>query len=252
MADSDRSGGYALRVDGAGFDYSGLTALVTGATSGIGVAVADALEGSGAVVRRHSVETGHGASVLVHDLSRVGAGRELAEEVLAFGQVDILVHCASIQHRAEWADVEEASFQSQLQTNVISSFDLIQQLARPMMERRWGRILTIGSVQQTRPHPHMLPYAASKSAMLNVVRSLARQLAEFGVTVNTLAPGVIQTPRNSVALSDDGYRRGIVDSIPAGRVGTVADCVAPALLLCSREAGYITGQDLYVDGGMSL
>jgi NAD(P)-dependent dehydrogenase (short-subunit alcohol dehydrogenase family) len=251
MAASDPVG-CDLRVGGVGFDYSGLTALVTGATSGIGFAVAHALEVGGAVVRRHGVETDQASDVLVHDLSRAGAGRELAAAVLSLGQVDILVHCASIQQRAEWPDIAEGCFQSQLQTNLISSFDLIQQLIRPMRERRWGRVLTIGSVQQARPHPRMLAYAASKSAMLSVVRNLAKQLAPFGVTVNNLAPGVVETPRNSVALSDDEYRRNVVRGIPAGRVGTVADCVTPALLFCSREAGYITGQDLYVDGGMSL
>ncbi|MET0812772.1 MAG: SDR family oxidoreductase [Microbacterium sp.] len=236
----------------ARFDYSGLTALVTGATSGIGFAVAHALEAGGAILRRHGVETDVADDILVHDLNRPGGGGALAGDALSRGPVDILVHCASIQRREEWADVEEGSFRAQIQTNLISSFELIQQLAGPMVDRRWGRILTIGSVQQARPHPQMIPYAASKSAMLSVVRNLAKQLAGQGVTVNNLAPGVIETPRNTVALADDEYRRRVVDGIPAGRVGSIADCVAPALLLCSREAGYITGQDLYVDGGMSL
>lgn len=113
-------------------------------------------------------------------------------------------------------------------------------------------MLTIGSVQQVRPHPEMLVYAASKSALANLVRGLARPWAAKGVTINNLAPGAIDTPRNARALSDASYRGIVLSKIPAGFVGDTADCAGLALLLCSDAGRYITGQDIYVDGGMGL
>ncbi len=121
-----------------------------------------------------------------------------------------------------------------------------------MCERRWGRILAIGSVQQIRPHPEMAVYAATKSAQDNLIRNLARQLASHGVAVNSLAPGVINTDRNREALADHHYATQLVDHIPVGRIGEPTDCVGAALLMCSPAGEYITGQTIVVDGGMTL
>jgi NAD(P)-dependent dehydrogenase (short-subunit alcohol dehydrogenase family) len=134
----------------------------------------------------------------------------------------------------------------------VATLRLIQLCEPAMTARRWGRILTIGSVQQSRPHPDMAIYAASKSAQLNLVPNLARQLAPFGVTINNLAPGVISTDRNADALADAVYAAQVRAKIPAGRFGDPGDCTGAALLLCSEAGRYITGQDLYVDGGMAL
>lgn len=232
------------------------TALVTGSTSGIGLAIADALESRGIRVFGHGLSganAAEGRTTLREDLTRPGAGSRLGEAALeASGGIDVLVLSASLQVRSDWRDIAPTDADRQLRANLLSSLELIQTLAPGMIARGWGRILSIGSVQQHRPHPEMAVYAASKAAQLSLVRNLAKQFAPAGVTVNNLAPGVIATPRNDEALADADYQAKVLASIPVGRIGTVGDCVAAAMLLCSEEGGYITGHDLVVDGGMSL
>ena len=121
-----------------------------------------------------------------------------------------------------------------------------------MKEQKWGRIVTIGSVQEAKPHPDMLVYSASKAAQTKMAQSLALQLAEDGITVNNVAPGVIYTDRNVEALSDENYAKQVTDSIPVGFYGDPEDCVGMVRLLCSEEGRYITGQSIYVDGGQSI
>jgi NAD(P)-dependent dehydrogenase (short-subunit alcohol dehydrogenase family) len=121
-----------------------------------------------------------------------------------------------------------------------------------MMEQNWGRIVTVGSVQEKKPHKDMLVYAATKSAQSNMVINLAKQLDPFGVTVNNVAPGVIATPRNEAALSDKEYAKKVLDGIPVGFAGEAEDCAAQVLVLCSNEGRYITGENIFVDGGMKL
>ena len=121
-----------------------------------------------------------------------------------------------------------------------------------MRAQKWGRIVTVGSVQQNRPNTAMIVYAASKSAQLNMVRTLAVQLSAEGITVNNLAPGCIETIRNVEALSDPAYRKKIENVIPVGFIGQPDDLAGAALLLCSDAGRYITGADFLVDGGMSL
>jgi NAD(P)-dependent dehydrogenase (short-subunit alcohol dehydrogenase family) len=233
---------------------SGRTALVTGSSSGIGAAIADALEQGGARVIRHGLEAdGHaGLPLLVEDLAIVGAGARLATAALDAGPVDILVHSASVQIREPWHSITPEQMERQLRVNLVAFLELVQGLAPAMADRRWGRVLAIGSVQQTRPHPEMAAYAASKAAQANLVSNLAKQLAPSGVTVNSLSPGVIDTPRNRDALASDEYHRHVVGHIPVGRIGTPADCVPLARLLCSDDGGYITGRDVVVDGGYLL
>lgn len=228
-------------------------ALVTGSTSGIGRAIADALEAEGVQLLRHGFSGTVPGVLLREDLAESGGGTRLGQAALEVaGQVDILVLNASLQIRRGWAEITHAEALRQVQADFLSSLELIQTLAPGMLDGGWGRIVAVGSVQQYRPHPEMAVYAASKAAQFSLVRNLAKQFAGRGVTVNGLAPGVIDTPRNQNVLSDDGYRAGVVAGIPAGRVGSPGECVAAALLLCSEAGGYITGQDLVVDGGMSL
>ena len=233
---------------------SGRTALVTGSSSGIGAAIADALEQGGARVIRHGLEAdGHaGLPLLVEDLAIVGAGARLATAALDAGPVDILVHSASVQVREPWQSITPEQMERQLRVNLVAFLELLQGLAPAMADRRWGRVLAIGSVQQTRPHPEMAAYAASKAAQANLVSNLAKQLAPSGVTVNSLSPGVIDTPRNRDALASEEYHRRVVGHIPVGRIGTPADCAPLARLLCSDDGGYITGRDVVVDGGYLL
>ena len=140
----------------------------------------------------------------------------------------------------------------QLNCNYLSALQLIQAAASHMKQQNWGRIVTIGSVQQAKPHPDMLVYSASKAALENTARSLSLQLAPYGITVNNVAPGVIATDRNAQALSDEAYAKIVRDSIPCGFYGEPEDCAGIVSLLCSEEGRYINGQDIFVDGGKSI
>ena len=121
-----------------------------------------------------------------------------------------------------------------------------------MQKQKWGRIVTVGSVQQAKPHKDMLVYAASKAAQHNMVMNLAKQLAPFNITVNNVAPGVIETPRNFDALADEEYAKTVLSGIPCGYTGEAKDCAGLMLLLCSDDGKYITGENIFIDGGMKL
>jgi len=129
---------------------------------------------------------------------------------------------------------------------------LIQAVADHMKEQKWGRIITVGSVQEAKPHPDMLVYAASKAAQTNMAHSLALQLAPFNITVNNVAPGVIYTDRNKEALADKEYAAKVSASIPIGYYGMPDDLAGIVSLLCSEDGRYITGQSIYVDGGKGI
>ncbi len=241
------------------FDLKGKKALVTGSTQGIGYAIARAFAEAGAEVYVHcsrdlekaqkiAKEIG-ACGALTADLSEDGA----AERIFAVtGALDILVTNASVQYRRPWNEIGNDEFETQVQVNLKSTLDLMQKYAEPMKEKGWGRILTVGSVQQSRPHKDMAVYAATKCAVMSLVRNVGKQLAPYGVTVNNLSPGVIATPRNEAALSDPDYCARALAGIPAGYAGEAADCAGAALLLCSDAGRYIVGVDLVVDGGMQL
>ena len=241
------------------FDLTGKKALVTGSTQGIGFAIAKCLSKHGAKVFVHgssSIEKCKKASAQIEDsdyvcadLSKDDCTDKLYQKT---GDVDILVLNASVQVRNSWDAITSDDFDFQMRTNFKSSFEAIQKYAKKMKENKWGRIVTVGSVQQYKPHKDMAIYAASKSAQMGLVINLAKQLAPFGITVNNLAPGVISTPRNVEALADKNYSRIVTQGIPVGYVGNAEDMIGAALLLCSEEGRYITGIDLVVDGGMKL
>ena len=170
----------------------------------------------------------------------------------ALGEIDILVINASVQYRRPWHELNREEFDEQIVVNLRSALELIQLIAPAMVDRGWGRIVTVGSVQQRRPNREMLPYGATKAGLEQLARNLAEQLAGQGVTVNNLAPGVIDTDRNAQALSKPDVRRRVEQWVPMGRIGAAEDCVGAALLLCSDAGAYITGVDLYVDGGAQL
>lgn len=249
------------------FDLSGRKALVTGSSRGIGAALAVGLAEAGADValhcvgRRDDAETvagtiaslGRKAPVVQADLNADdGPGRLFEESSEALDGIDILVLNASVQYRRDWQDFSREEVDAVWRINVRASYELMTLALPPMQKRGWGRLITLGSVQQARPSPLLAPYAASKLAQLGLVRALAPQVARDGVTVNNLSPGVIETERNTEALSDPEYRQAVLDLIPAGTFGLPKDCVGAALLLCSDAGRYITGADLMVDGGMAV
>lgn len=241
------------------FDLTGKTALVTGSTQGIGFEAAACFAKQGAAVFVHGATSINkteaaaakipGARAVCVNLSNSDAPERLFS---ATGTIDILVCNASVQFRKNWEEITQEEIELQLKVNFAATLGLIQQYAPQMKENGWGRIITVGSVQQYKPHKDMAVYAASKAAQMSLVSNLAKQLAPFGVTVNSLSPGVIATPRNEAALNDQTYKKQVLSSIPCGYAGKAEDCAAPLLLLASCEGRYITGCDLVVDGGMKL
>jgi len=249
------------------FDLTGRKALVTGASRGIGRAIALGLAEAGADVAIHCARRREDAArvaeearalggqpaVVVGDLGTAdGAGAVVAQALDALGRVDILVANASVQTAQPWLEVTAEAFDRQVAVNLRATMELLQGVVPGMVERRWGRVLTIGSVQQVRPSPHLLVYAATKAAQLSLVQNLARQVGRQGVTVNNLAPGAIDTERNAATLATPGAREKWNALIPAGYVGQPEDCVGAALVLCSEAGRYVTGADWRVDGGLAL
>jgi len=249
------------------FNLDGRCALVTGSSRGIGNAIATALAEAGASVIVHGsrkggaldaaleaikAKGGKAAGVAADIGDSAGVASLVSESKAAFGHVDILVLNASIQSYQFLEDFTEEEFFRQYNANLKSSFELIKAFLPGMKERSWGRVLSIGSVNQWKPSPKLPIYASSKAALANLVLNCARESSKYGVTANNLAPGVILTDRNREALGDKEYSDKILSMIPAGRFGNVADCAGLALLLCSDAGGYITGADIPVDGGMGL
>jgi glucose 1-dehydrogenase len=250
-----------------GFSLVGRRAVVTASSRGIGRAIATILGAAGASLVVHGTPEGGDLSQTVADVRATGAScmalvadfRDAAavdafalDAMAHLGGLDILVSNAAIQVRAAWDAMSSTDIDAQLQVNLKAMLQLVGRFAPGMLEQKWGRIVTIGSIQEARPHPQMVAYAASKAAQTSVVVNLARQFAADGVTVNNLAPGVIVTDRNTAALADPTYAAAVLDRIPAKAFGTAQDCAGAALLLCSDAGRYITGSSLYVDGGMHL
>ena len=248
----------------AAFRLTGRTALVTGARREIGRAIAVTLAGAGARLAVHHAGTPEEASdaaAVVAEIQEAGgeakafgqdfalddAGLILATAVTAWHPLDILVLNASIEMPENYRTITRERFDRQIAVNLRTTLELLQTLVPPMAERGWGRVVTIGSVQQERPHPAMLVYAGTKAAQLNWTLNLAREFGGQGVTVNNLAPGAILTARNREQMAIEGA--ALAARIPAGRLGTPDDLVGAALLLCSDAGRYINGTNLFVDGG---
>lgn len=249
------------------FSLSGKIALVTGSSQGIGEGIALAFAESGADVILHCRKDKSEAEevalkvqafgvrcfVVEGDLTQPDSAVKIYDEVKSLtGKVDILILNASVQIPKIWTEITVEDIDNQINANFKSSLLLMQRFAPEMVSNGWGRIVTLGSVQQVKPHPSMAVYAATKSAMLNLVQNIAMQLADKGVTVNNLAPGVIGTPRLDEDVPEPEERINNRLLTPSGQIGAPEDCAAMAVLLCSEAGRFITGQNIYVDGGMSL
>ena len=234
-------------------------ALITGSTQGIGKAIAEAFVKEGYEVIIHCskdlekaerVRKEMGAHYAVTcDLSNMDEVNELYAKT---GAVDCLILNASVQYKEAWTEVSDETFDKQIDVNVKSTLKLIQAYCPAMKEKGFGRIVTVGSVNQYRQHPELLVYSATKCAVMKLVEIIAKQVAPFGVTVNNIAPGAIATPRNESVYNDEEKRKAVEAVIPMGRFGTPEDCVDPVLMLCSEQGSYITGTDIVIDGGMRL
>lgn len=235
------------------------TALITGSTQGIGKAIAARLVKDGCRVIVHcssDIEKAErvreeigAAQAVVCDLSNMDQVAALKEKT---GDVDVLILNASVQYKQTWESITDEYLQKQLQVNFVSTVKLMQAYYPAMQKNGWGRIITIGSVNQHRQHKELSVYAATKCAVMSFVKNVAKEVAPFGVTVNNVSPGAIATPRNQSVYNDEAARKKVEECIPFGRFGLPEECAGIVAFLSSDEAGYITGADFKADGGMSL
>lgn len=243
------------------FDLTGKTALVTGATGGIGAEIARALHRQGAVVAlsgtRASVlealaaELGDRAHVCPADLSDPEAAAALiATAEAAMGRVDILVNNAGLTKDGLALRMSDADWAKVLDVDLAAPFRLSRAALKFMLRRKAGRIINIGSVVGSTGNPGQANYAAAKAGLVGLTKSLAQEVASRGITVNLVAPGFIETPMTD-ALSD-AQRAALADKIPLGRLGLPADIAASVVYLASEDAGWMTGTTLHVNGGMVM
>jgi 3-oxoacyl-[acyl-carrier protein] reductase len=243
------------------FDLAGTTALVTGATGGLGGAIARALHAQGARValsgtRRDALdalaaELGGDCPVLPCDLGDRAQVEGLAGAAeAALGSLDILVNNAGITRDGLAVRMKDEDWDKVLEVNLTSGFALARAALRGMMKRRHGRIIGITSVVGVTGNAGQSNYAAAKAGMIGMSKALAAEVASRGITVNCIAPGFIESPMTD-ALNEK-QRTTILASVPAGRLGLGDEIAAAAVFLASREAGYVTGQTLHVNGGMAM
>ena len=243
------------------FDLAGKTALVTGASGGIGAAIAAQLHARGASVGLHGTraerleeiagQLGERTHILPAKLDDRDSVLKLAEEANeAMGQVDILVNNAGITKDGLFVRMSDEDWDRVIEVNLSSTFRLTRELVYPMMRRRTGRVVNITSVVGVTGNPGQANYCASKAGMIGMSKSLAAEIAGRGVTVNCVAPGFIETPMTD-ALNEK-QKDAILSAVPAKRLGTGDEVASAVVYLASNEAAYVTGQTLHVNGGMAM
>ncbi|MBO4286537.1 MAG: SDR family oxidoreductase [Kiritimatiellae bacterium] len=249
------------------FDLTGKTALVTGSARGIGRAIAAAFAEFGARVFVHGVKPSDPLSAALAACQAFNPACEsvtgdlgdpaAVEAIFAHlrerdALPDILVANASIQKNIHWSEFDAAEAHHEMEVNFHATLRMFQLAYPKMKEQHWGRLIVVGSVQEMRPHPEMCAYAASKAALENLVRNLARQIAREGITVNDLCPGVFATDRNAAALGNPVYAERVMNAIPMHDYARPEDAAGAALLLASDAGRYITGSTILIDGGLRL
>ena len=244
------------------FDLTGMTALVTGASGGIGSSIARALAAQGATLalsgsneeklKAFAAELGGNHKTLVCNLSDPAAVDGLvAQAVEALGgKIDILVNNAGITRDNLIMRMKDDEWSDVISVNLEAAFRLARAAAKPMMKARFGRIISITSVVGVTGNPGQANYAASKAGIIGMSKSLGQELASRGITVNCVAPGFIRSAMTDAL--NDAQKGAILQKIPAGDLGAGEDIGAAVVYLASREAGYVTGQTLHVNGGMAM
>ncbi|MDB4241078.1 3-oxoacyl-[acyl-carrier-protein] reductase [Yoonia sp.] len=243
------------------FDLTGKNALVTGASGGIGGAIAKSLYDAGSTValsgtrvaplEELAASLGERAHVLPCNLSDAEAVTALPKQAIeAMGSVDVLVNNAGITRDNLFMRMSDDEWSSVLEVNLTSTMRLCKGVMRGMMKARWGRIVNISSIVGATGNPGQANYAASKAGMVGMSKSIAYEVASRGITVNCVAPGFITTAMTE-KLTDD-QKAAILTQVPAGRMGEAAEIAAAVLYLSSPEAAYITGTTLHVNGGMAM
>ncbi|MFQ5533867.1 MAG: 3-oxoacyl-[acyl-carrier-protein] reductase [Sphingomonadales bacterium] len=243
------------------FDLSGKCALVTGASGGVGRAIAKSLHERGAavalsgtrvgVLEEVAADVGERTFIVPCNLSdRVAVAALVGDAEKAMGQVDILINNAGLTRDGLALRMKADDWDQVIEVNLSASFSLSRAVMRGMMKRRWGRVINITSVVGVTGNPGQANYAASKAGIIGMTKSLAAETASRGITFNCVAPGFIVSPMTDVL--DEKQRENILLKIPAGKLGKAADIGASVAFLASNEAGYITGQTLHVNGGMAM
>lgn len=243
------------------FDLTGKTALVTGASGGIGGAIARSLYAQGATVtlsgtridplNQLAAELGERAHVVACNLSDRGAVADLPKSASdAMGSLDILVNNAGVTKDNLFMRMKDEEWDTVLDINLTSTMVLMRAVMRGMMKARWGRIINISSIVGVTGNPGQANYAASKAGVIGMGKSVAYEVASRGITVNAIAPGFITTAMTD-KLTDD-QKNKLLTGVPIGRMGTADEIAAAAVYLASPEAGYVTGQTLHVNGGMAM
>ncbi len=243
------------------FELSDKRALVTGASGGIGGAIARALHAQGAHVAISGTRTealdqlaldlGGRVAVVPANLSEAGEAQRLASETeQALGGLDVLINNAGLTRDNLAVRMKDEEWQEVLNVNLTAAFQLTRASLRGMMKARWGRIITITSIVGTTGNPGQANYAATKAGLVGMSKALAQEVAARGITVNCIAPGFIVTAMTDSLSADQKDR--LQGNIPCGRLGTVDDIAAAAIYLASEEASYVTGQTLHVNGGMAM
>src|SRR3954452_9613744 len=244
------------------FDLTGMTALVTGASRGLGSSIAQALAAQGALLAvsgsnvdkletfRASLGGDHVA--LPCNLSDGAAVDQLVPQAVDAlgGKLDILVNNAGVTRDNLLMRMKDEEFEEVIRINLEAAFRLMRAAARPMMKARFGRIISITSVVGMTGNPGQANYVASKAALMGMTKAVAQELATRGITVNAIAPGFM-TSAMTDALNDQ-QRDAILSRIPVGAMGSGDDIGAAVVYLASKEAGYVTGQTLHVNGGMAM
>ena len=243
------------------FDLTGKNALITGASGGIGGAIARALHGAGAQVAISGTRSaplgelarslGGNAHVLLCNLADLETVDILCKEATdAMGRVDILINNAGVTRDNLFMRMSDEEWHSVLDVNLTATMKLCKGVLRGMMKARWGRIINVSSVVGATGNPGQANYAASKAGMIGMSKSLAYEVASRGITVNAIAPGFITTAMTD-KLTDD-QKAKVMEQIPAGRIGHAEEIAAAAVYLSSEKAGYVTGTTLHVNGGMAM
>ncbi len=243
------------------FDLTGRTALVTGATGGIGGAIAEALHKQGATVaisgtRREvldgvAAKLGERVHVLPCNLSDSAAVEALVPAAeAAMGQLDILVANAGITRDNLFVQLRDEDWEDVINVNLTATFRLARAATKLMMRKRFGRIIAITSIVGVTGNAGQANYTASKAGLIGLIKTIGAEYAKRNVTANCIAPGFIKTPMTDVL--NDKQRETILSKVPAARLGTPEDIAAAAVYLASNEAGYVTGQTIHVNGGMAM
>ena len=247
------------------FSLNGKTALITGSSQGIGLALAHGLADAGSTIilngrDRKKLDTAAkalgeaGATTIISafDVTDHDAVRKAVDELEAQGtQIDILVNNAGMQHRGPLEEFEPEAFEKLLQTNIASVFHVSQAVAKYMISRGEGKIVNIASVQTALARPGIAPYTATKGAVGNLTKGMATDWAKYGLQCNALAPGYFDTPLNAALVADKKFSEWLKIRTPAGRWGEVEELVGACIFLSASASSFVNGHTLYVDGGIT-